>query len=183
MPDARRLVRPLFMTPDGKTPLPSKKYYDIFTLFLTQSAFAFTVAPFILLGFRDTLLVWSRVYLYTLIGTAASFALFSKNLPVRSYLTKMQADRVSAFDEKGIEKVVTQELEKGRREQLLRRESVEHLGSAPTLGIAEDPEAEIDEIVAEVKKEIEERRRRGSLMQGFDVKRAVDEQLKKFKKG
>jgi lysophospholipid acyltransferase len=182
-PDARRLVRPLFMTPDGKNPLPSKQYYDIFTIFLTQSAFAFTVAPFILLGFRDTLLVWSRVYFYTLIGTAISFALFSKNLPVRSYLTKMQADRVSEFDEQGIEKVVTQELEKERREQLLRRESVEHLGSAPMLGIADDPEAEIDEIVAEVKREMMERRRRGSLMQGFDVKRAVEEQLKKFKKG
>jgi lysophospholipid acyltransferase len=52
----------------------------------------------------------------------------------------------------------------------------------PLLGIADDPEAEIDEIVAEVKAEIEQRRRRGSLMQGFDVKKAVQQKLAQFNK-
>ncbi|KAF2715232.1 membrane-bound O-acyltransferase domain-containing protein 5 [Pleomassaria siparia CBS 279.74] len=184
--NGRRLIRPLFMTPDGKTPLPSKRYYDIGTIFLTQVAFAFTVAPFILLGFNDTMKIWTRVYFYTLIGTAGCFALFSRNLPVRAYLAKLQTNRIAVYDDTGLEKVVTEEVEKDRRQKMLRRESSELVNvqgkRAPTLGIADDPEAEIDEIVAEVKREIEERRRRGSLMQGFDVRKAVGEQLAKFKK-
>ena len=52
----------------------------------------------------------------------------------------------------------------------------------PLLGIADDPEAEIDEIVAEVKAEIEQRKRRGSVMQGFDLKQAVQDKLKQFNK-
>jgi len=173
------MIRPLFMSPDGKTPLPSKKYYDIFTIFLTQTAFGFTVAPFILLGFSDTLKVWARVYFYTLIGTAASFALFSRSLPIRKILAKKQSDRVIRIDESVLGSIAKEEVEK---EWLLQRESSEHISSAPTLGIAEDPEAEINEIVAEVKKEIEERKRRGSLMQGFDVRKSVEVQLNKLKK-
>lgn len=186
--NGRRLVRPLFMTPDGKSPLPSKKYYDIFTFFLTQAAFAFTVCPFVILSFSGSLKVWTRVYLYTLVCTALSFALFSRSLPFRAYLTKLQQSRqpptpaTPAVDVKGIEKVAREELE---RERLLQKDSYEgdvtHRG-APTLGLPEDPEAEIDEIVQQVKREIEERKRRGSLVQGFDVKKAVQQKFKEFQK-
>lgn len=176
------------MSPDGKTPLPSKRYYDIFTFFITQIAFAFTTSPFILLTFSATMTVWARVYFYTVIGTAVSFALFSRSLPVRAYLIKMQSARTPkagadvGFDVSGIEKVAKEEV---TREKVLRMESTDDVTGfrkAPTLGIADDPEAEIDEIVAEVKREIEERKRRGSLVQGFDVKKAVEEKLKEFQK-
>jgi lysophospholipid acyltransferase len=175
------------MTPDGKSPLPSKKYYDLFTFFLTQTVFAYVVAPFILLGFSDTIKVWARVYFYTLIGVAASFALFSRSFPFRKQLVQRQSARAppaaaNAYDDPAIEKAAREEI---RRERLARTNSADSVTShakMPLLGIADDPEAEIDEIVAEVKAEIEQRRRRGSVMQGFDVKKAVQEKLKQFNK-
>ncbi|KAF2263868.1 MBOAT family protein-like protein [Lojkania enalia] len=176
----RRLIRPFFMTPDGKAPLPSKKYYDLFTIFLTQVAFAYTVAPFIILSFNDTMKVWARVYFYTIIGVAASFALFSRRLPFRKTLVKRQSTRTSSIDVSGIEKVAREE---AKRETLTRIDSTDGVRRAPTLGIADDPEAEIDEIVLEVKKEIEDRKRRGSIVQGFDVRKAVEEKFKAFQKG
>ncbi|KAL1649389.1 Lysophospholipid acyltransferase [Didymella pomorum] len=183
----RRLVRPLFMTADGKSPLPTKIYYDVFTFLLTQLAFSFTVAPFILLGFSDTLKVWSRVFFYTLIGTAASFGLFSRNLPFRRQLQQRQSARVapaSAIDAdvSNIEQIAKEEIKK---DNLTRTNSMASTASskrAPTLGIADDPEAELDAIVAQVKREIAERKRRGSALQGFDVKTAIQEKIKEFKK-
>jgi lysophospholipid acyltransferase len=173
------------MTPDGKSPLPSKRYYDFLTLVLTQTVFAYVVAPFILLGFSDTIKVWARVYFYTLIGVAGSFALFSRSFPFRKQLVQRQSARMppsaaSTYDDPAIEKAAREEI---RRERLARTNSADSVAShakMPLLGIADDPEAEIDEIVAEVKAEIEQRRRRGSLMQGFDVKKAVQEKLKQF---
>jgi lysophospholipid acyltransferase len=181
------LIRPLFMTPDGKSPLPSKKYYDLFTVILTQTVFAYVVAPFILLGFSDTIKVWARVYFYTLIGVAASFALFSRSFPFRKQLVQRQSARTpqpaaNNFDDPAIEKAAREEI---RRERLARTNSADSVAGhakMPLLGIADDPEAEIDEIVAEVKAEIEQRKRRGSVMQGFDVKKAVQEKLKQFNK-
>lgn len=185
--NGRRLIRPLFMTPDGKAPLPSKQYYDIATTILTQVVFAFVVAPFILLGFSDTLKVWARVYFYTLIGVVASFGVFSRSLPLRKQLVQLQSARApqsvaGAVDEPLIEKTAREEV---RRERLARTQSQDSVAGhhkQPIFGIADDPEAEIDEIVKEVKAEIEERRRRGSVMQGFDVKTAVQEKLKQFQK-
>jgi lysophospholipid acyltransferase len=182
--DGRRLIRPFFLTPDGKTPLPTKQYYDIITTIVTQIIFAFVVAPFILLGFSDTLTVWARVYFYTLVGIAISFAAFSRNLPIRKELVQRQAARappVSAapIDDSTIEKAAREEI---TREKLARTNSQDSVLSTkmPLHGIADDPEAEIDEIVREVKAEIEERKRRGSI--SFDVKKAVQEKLKQFKK-
>lgn len=184
--DARRLIRPLFMTPDGKEPLPSKRYYDIFTWVLTQVVFAFTVAPFIILTFSGTWLVWSRVYFYTLVGVVASFAVFSRSLPIRRHLQKMQAARQTTSVEDNIEKVAKEEVEadlKRRQSALSMDSNASSVRRAPTLGIADDPEAEVDEIVREVRREIEERKRRGSVMQGFDIKTAVREKVQEFQKG
>lgn len=173
------------MTPDGKQPLPSKRYYDIFTMLLTQFVFGFTTAPFIILGFKDTMTVWSRVYFFVLVGTAGSFALFSRALPFRKELVKMQSSRQAASTEKDLEKIAKEEIEL----DLKRRESTMSTASdsssvrrAPTLGIADDPELELDEVVREVKAEIDARRRRGSMMQGFDLKKAVQEKIKDFQK-
>lgn len=174
------------MTPDGKQPLPSKRYYDLFTWLLTQVVFAYTVAPFILLSFSNTMLVWSRVYFYTLFGVAASFAAFSRSLPIRRNLQKMQASRQPASANDNIEKVAKEEVEadlKRRQSALSINSNASSIRKAPTLGIADDPEAEVDEIVREVRQEIEERRRRGSMMQGFDIKSAVREKMKEFQKG
>jgi lysophospholipid acyltransferase len=107
------------MTADGKSSLPTKIYYDVFTFFLTQLAFSFTVAPFILLGLSDTLKVWSRVYFYTLIGAAASFGLFSRNLPFRRHLQQRQSARVapaSAIDPdvSNIEQIAKEEIKKDK---------------------------------------------------------------------
>lgn len=181
--DGRRLVRPLFMTPDGKKPLPSKKWYDLFTFIATQTTFSFCTAPFVLLSFSDTMRVWSGVYFYTLIAVAGSFALFSRSFPIRHELVKRQAARAPAPTD-NIEQVAKEEVEKSmHRRELLRAESHDGTGAkrAPTLGIADDPEAEIDEIVAEVKREFDERKRRGSIVQGFDVKKAVQEKLNNFR--
>lgn len=181
------MIRPFFLAPDGKTSLPSKRYYDIFTIILTQVVFGFTVAPFILLSFSATMLVWARVYFYTLFGVAASFALFSRSLPFRKELVKRQSDRLNASTtaDSNIQEVAKEEVVKDhKRRELHRTESTDPgFRRAPTLGIADDPEAEIDEIVSEVKREIEERKRRGSLVQGFDVRKAVEEKLKEFQKG
>lgn len=178
------MIRPLFMSPDGKTALPTKIYYDVLCTVLTQVVFSFVVAPFILLGFSDTLKVWARVYFYTLIGVGASFALFSRSLPFRQQILQLQSARMptpatSTFDDPTIEKAAREEI------TLMRTNShdstVSHRGH-PILGIADDPEAMIDEIVKEVKAEVAERKRRGSVMQGFDVKKAVQEKLQQFKK-
>jgi lysophospholipid acyltransferase len=181
--DARRMIRPLFLTTDGKTDLPSKKYYDMFTFLLTQVTFSFTVAPFILLDFSDTVKVWSRVYFYVLIGVGASFALFSRSLPFRKQLTQRQAARVAPvaaaeLDASSVEKVAREEMNKISR--VNSEASTASSRKPPTLGISDDPEAEIAEIIAGVNKEIAERRRRGSVLQGFNVKQAVQQKMKEF---
>jgi lysophospholipid acyltransferase len=171
------------MTPDGKDPLPSKLYYDIFTGILTQVIFAYTVAPFILLTFSDTMKVWGRVYFYALIGVALSFGVFSRSLPVRKQLMQMQAQRTGTTSSAGGADIDTKRIEEVAREEARRkRTGNEGLQRAPTLGLPEDPEADIGEVVAEVKKEIEERKRRGSMLQGFDVKKVVNEKLNQFSK-
>ncbi|KAL5114533.1 Lysophospholipid acyltransferase [Pleosporales sp. CAS-2024a] len=181
--NGRRLIRPLFLTPDGKNPLPSKKIYDMVTLVITQVIFAYTVAPFILLGFSDTLRVWSRVYFYALVSLAASFAVFSRRLPFRKQLVQLQTARApqastTSVDESAIERAAREEL------KLTRATSQDSVASKkmPLHGISDDPEAEIDEIVREVKAEFDLRRRRGSVVLNFDVKKAVQEKMRQFKK-
>jgi lysophospholipid acyltransferase len=192
--DARRLLRPLFLTPDGKDALPSKKYYDIFTFILTQTVFAYTVAPFVLLGFKESITVWSRVYFYVLWGTAASFALFSRSLPFRAYLIKLQNARTgtavstaksndeanTSMSSNKVEKVAREEAQAWVQQERDRRDdaaSAALLGS----GLSADPEKDVEQLVTEVRREIEERKRRGSLVQGFDVRKAVDEKIKQMK--
>lgn len=177
------MIRPLFLTTDGKSDLPSKKYYDVITAILTQATFAFTVAPFILLDFSDTVKVWSRVYFYVLIGVAASFALFSRSLPFRKQLTQRQAARVAPaaaadLDASSVEKAAREEMNKISRVDS--EASTASSRKAPTLGISDDPEAEIAEIIAGVNKEIADRRRRGSMLQGFNVKLAVQQKMREF---
>ncbi|KAI4723633.1 MBOAT family protein-like protein [Aureobasidium sp. EXF-10727] len=138
--NSRRLIRPFFMSPDGTKALPSKRYYDIFTWLCTQLAFSFTVAPFIFLGFGNSLLIWQRVYFYTIIGvTASSLFLLS---PGKQFLQQKVKQHSKPSEEQ-----VKKDLEKESRN--------------PTLGLPDDPGRAWDEMVEEITAEIQERKRKG----------------------
>ena len=154
--DFRRHIRPFFLTPDGQRPTSYKIYYDVFSYLATQTAFCFTTAPFVLLTLPDSLLVWIRVYLYTVVGAAASMAFFAS--PAKPWLIKKLMER--------------------NQNALQPKEKTEH----PLMGLPSDPAGDIDEAVKEVKEEVEARRRRGqsiSMPGGADMKAAVEDKLGK----
>jgi lysophospholipid acyltransferase len=131
-----------------------KIYYDIATLLITQAAFSFTVAPFILLSFSASMTVWARVYFYCILGVIGCIAfLFS---PGKAYVVKQLKKR------QGVEQPGMQRVESAR--------------AGTTLGLPDDPETEIQEIAAEVRREIESRRARGMSVD-LDVKKVVQEKV------
>lgn len=147
------------MTPDGTKPTPYKRYYDILSWLATQLTLGFAVLPFIYLGFADSVAVWSRVYFYGIIGTASSIMMFASFSPVRSYLTA--------------------QLKRRNRPHVPRTMSQETL-HPPTLGMSNDLEREFDEAAAEIRAEIESRRRRGSVVTmptGEELKIAVEQKI------
>jgi lysophospholipid acyltransferase len=144
---------------NGKAPEPKgtkwKPYYDVASWLITQVAFSFTVIPFIVLTFRNTMTIWARVYFYCIIGVLVSLGfLFS---PGKVYLQK----QLSARTRPGME----------------RTHSAESMRSGTTLGLPNDPEREVQEIVAEVRQEIENRRARGMSVD-LDVRKLVEEKMK-----
>ncbi|KAK4691299.1 lysophospholipid acyltransferase, partial [Lecanoromycetidae sp. Uapishka_2] len=156
----RRHVRPFFLTPDGLRPTPYKIYYDIFTYFVTQTAFCFTTAPFVLLTLPSCLLVWARVYFYTIIGTAASMAFFAS--PAKPWL---------------IQKLKTRNQHALQPKQ---QEKAEH--PIVGLGLPDDPAGDIDEIVEEIREEVEARRKRGqsiNMPTGAELRAIVESKLGK----
>ena len=153
----RRYVRPFFMDLDGKTSIPEKKYYDLFSFLATQIAFSFTVAPFIILGFSDSIILWSRLYLYCIGGVAATRGFFAS--PAKQYLIE--------------------QINKRNHPRVHRTASQETVGQ-PTLGLPSDPGRDIDEALQEIRLEVENRRRRGSRVSmptGQELKAAVEEKL------
>ena len=141
------------MSADGKQPLPSKRYYDVFGYVVTQLTFSFTVAPFVLLNIHDSLLVWARVYFYCVIGvTACSLFLLT---PGKQWLQN--------------------EVKKRNKPSLARADSQD---GHPTLGLPNDPGKEWDEMVDEIKAEIDIRRKKGQPMTP-DLRRAAREKLGK----
>lgn len=155
-PDFRRHIRPFFLTADGQRPTPYKIYYDVLSYLATQTAFCFTTAPFVLLTLPDSLLVWIRVYLYAVLGAAASMAFFAS--PAKPWLIKKLRTR--------------------NQNALQPKEKAEH----PLMGLPSDPAGDIDEAVSEIKEEVEARRRRGqsiSMPTGRDMKAAVEDKLGK----
>jgi lysophospholipid acyltransferase len=149
--DSRRYIRPFFMTPEGKS-LPNKRYYDIASWFLTQMFFAYTVAPFALLRLSPSLAVWSRVYFFGIIGVAGAFGFFAS--PAKPWL----ASRVKARME---------------RPGIVRMKS--DTGDGVMLGVPVDVEKELNELVAEVKAEIDRRKAMGMTVP--DVRALVKEKL------
>ncbi|KAI5205774.1 MBOAT family protein-like protein [Aureobasidium subglaciale] len=138
--NSRRLIRPFFMSADGTKELPSKRYYDVFTWLVTQLAFSFTVAPFIFLSFSSSLLVWQRVYFYTIIAVSAS-SLFLLT-PGKQFLQQ----KVKQHSKPSEEQV---------------RKSLEKEAKSPTLGLPDDPGRAWDEMVEEIMSEIQERKKEG----------------------
>lgn len=135
-PDSRRLLRPFFLDSDGATPLPNKRYYDAFSWLVTQLAFSFTVGPFILLSFHDSMLVWARVYFYCIVGVAV----------------------VSLFLVSPGKKWLQSHVKQHSRPGMMRADSQD---GHPTLGLPNDPGKTFDEMVEEISAEIDARKSKG----------------------
>jgi lysophospholipid acyltransferase len=149
--DFRRHVRPFFLTPDGTKPTAAKPYYDIASWLATQAVMSFTVAPFIILSFSDTLKAWSRVYFYGFVAVAFSMAVFSS--PVKGYLTKTLKKR-------------------NRPPPMTRAVSAD----PPMLGLPGDPEKEVEGAVKEMMDEIEEMRKKGvSIPTGPELRALIEQ--------
>ncbi|KAM0646177.1 hypothetical protein ACHAO3_009037 [Verticillium nonalfalfae] len=137
----RRYVRPFFLDPDSGLPNRRKKYYDVLSFLTTQVVMSFAVAPFLILSFSGSVLVWSRVYFFAIVGVAVSMGFFAS--PGKQ--------------------ILKQGLESRQRRpgiQLGRTLSSDSLvGREPVLGVAADPERELDEAVQEIRAEVEARHR------------------------
>ena len=112
------------------------------------------MAPFMLLTLSASLLVWTRVYMYGILGVASTMAFFAA--PAKQWLI--------------------QRLKQRNQNALQLKEKYEQ----PMMGLPSDPGAEIDEAVREIREEVEVRRRRGqsiSMPTGTDMKAAVEDKL------
>ncbi|ABN67625.2 predicted protein [Scheffersomyces stipitis CBS 6054] len=72
----RRNLRPIFLEADGKTPKPTKIYYDIVSLIVTQLLFGFISQPFVILDFKLSLYCWATAYFYVPVVAIVTFFLF-----------------------------------------------------------------------------------------------------------
>ena len=153
--DARRLLRPFFLTPDGSKALPNKRFYDIFSWFITQFAFCFVTTPFILLTLSDSIHAWAAVWFYDIIGVSISGA-FTLSPGKRWIQHKLKA--------------------RGQRPSMHRQESLESLAGA-TLGVPLDPGVEFDEMVDEIIVEVKKRRVSGKGPEGPELRKKVEEML------
>ncbi|KAI0395366.1 MBOAT family protein [Xylariaceae sp. FL0594] len=146
----RRNIRPFFLDASQK-PLPSKKYYDIASWLATQTTFSFVAAPFIILGLKESLQAWSRVYYYAIITTFSTLAFFAS--PAKLQVRKMLEKR-------------TRGPNGANKPRLPRVASTESLDGGdsrtPTLGLSPDPGRDIDEAMRELQVEVD-RARRNSL--------------------
>lgn len=112
---------------------------------------SFTVAPFIILSFSDTLKAWSRVYFYGFVAVASSMAVFSS--PVKGYLIKALKKR-------------------NRPPPMVRAVSAD----PPMLGLPGDPEKEVEGAVKEMMEEIEEMRKNGvSIPTGPELRALIEQ--------
>jgi lysophospholipid acyltransferase len=155
----RRFVRPFFLGADGQTPTSYKPYYDLATWLVTQTIFSFTTVPFVMLTLPNSLLVWTRVYMYAVVAVLGSIAFFAS--PGKGFLVRKLKQRQTP------------------RPGLQRAESKER---HPVLGMPDDPAREVDEAIREIREEVEARRRRGSkvtMPTGPELKAVVEDKLGK----
>lgn len=162
--DFRRYLRPFFLDPATQKPLPTKRYYDVFSYLATQLTFSFVVAPFLILSFGGSVRVWARVYFYAVVGTAASMAFFAS--PAKATLKRKLEDRAARAGvvvkkkDGGGSRGRGDGAAKGRDGggDASRNTSADSLRE-PLLGIASDPQGELDDAINEIRGEIEEKRR------------------------
>ncbi|OJD11110.1 hypothetical protein AJ78_08052 [Emergomyces pasteurianus Ep9510] len=156
----RRNVRPFFLTPDGSSPTQYKRFYDILSWLTTQLSLSFIAAPFVILHFKRSIHVWSSVYYYGIVGIIASQAFFSS--PAKGYLAKRLKARGGPAP--------------SSRPAAGAREPSEQ----PVLGLPPNPGQDIEDAVNEIKREIDLRKRRGSVAtmpSGQELKAAVEQKL------
>lgn len=137
--DFRRHVRPFFLTRDGTQPTKYKVFYDIFSYLITQTVFCFTTAPFVLLTLHDSLLVWSRVHFFAIVGVTLSMAFFAS--PGKLWLDRR--------------------LQQRNRSEIKYSSSQESLNHTTT-GPPSDSVRDVNKASREVRKEIKMRGRQGS---------------------
>ncbi|KAF4120263.1 lysophospholipid acyltransferase [Geosmithia morbida] len=141
----RRYVRPFFLDPLSGSPSPKKRFYDFITFLGTQLAFAFAVAPFLILSFSGSIKAWSAVHFYGIICTVAALIFFASpgKKILREQLDKRQG-KASA--------------------RLVRTISTDSLtGDQPMLGIPKDPEGSINEAFEQIKNDVETLQRKREL--------------------
>ncbi|KAI5282871.1 lysophospholipid acyltransferase [Ascosphaera aggregata] len=131
----RRHVRPFFFTTDANpVPTPKKPIYDFISWVVTQLTLSFCVAPFVALRFDVSILIWSRLYFYGVIGVIGSMIFFSA----------------------GGKKFLKEQLDKRAVRKLKQKEAEEDLngclsnGTEPVLGLPDDVERDINEAVQEI---------------------------------
>ncbi|KAG5287934.1 MBOAT family protein [Histoplasma ohiense] len=166
----RRNIRPFFLTPDGSAATPYKRFYDILTWLTTQLTLSFTAAPFVILHFKPSVHVWSSVYYYGIVGIAASQAFFSS--PAKRFLVKRLKARGGGGGGGGGGGPVSRQPSRTREPQ--------EPSEQPVLGLPPNPGRDIEDAVNEVMREIEVRRRRGSVVampSGRELMAAVEEKL------
>lgn len=143
----RRSFRPFFLDPKTGAALPSKKFYDVASWLTTQLTFSFAAAPFLILSFSGSLLAWSRVYFYAVIGTAALTAFFAS--PAKAYL-KRDTEKRNA--KAGAANGSAAGSSKGDDDKLSRSASTDSLASrTPVMGITPDLEREFDDAMSEIR--------------------------------
>ena len=104
------------------------------------------------------MLAWARVYFYCIVGvTACSIFLVT---PGKTYLAKKVKARSPP------------------RPELKRGESQESM-QGPTLGVPSEPGREFDEMVEEIMEEVKRRQGNGTIPDGQELRRRVEETLKK----
>jgi len=145
--NCRRYFRPFFLDPATSKPTSYKIYYDISSYLVTQLAFCFATAPFVLLTLPASYLVWSRVYFYAVIGTALSTAFFAS--PARTFLKKKIEERAAKAN-------TVVGMKKGLN---LSQESL--TGGEPVMGLPPDPNEDFEEAVREIREEMQARQRKG----------------------
>ncbi|KAL1982851.1 hypothetical protein VTN96DRAFT_851 [Rasamsonia emersonii] len=127
----RRHVRPFFLTPDGTKPTPLKPYYDFVSWLTTQLILSFTVIPFLILYFNDTIHVWAHVYFYGIVAVAAAVIFFAS--PAKGFLIRQLKKRNQPSPTPP---------QKANQESAAQKQ--------PMLGLPGDPEKEVEDAVREI---------------------------------
>jgi lysophospholipid acyltransferase len=114
-------------------PTPKKKYYDFVTYVVTQLTFSFATTPFLVLSLSGSMQAWARVYFYAVLWTVGTLAFF--NSPGKVTLRKELEKRTGV-----------------KRAKMIRSVSSD---KEPILGISKDPEQDINEVIEEIRAEVE----------------------------